>query len=145
MRANQTQLPASCPRRGTAATELALVLPLILLLIGGTLDLGRAVHVQIVLSNSVRVGAEYGATHRASTRTLAAWRARMTSEVTSAATGINGFDPTRLTVTVSMIDDDEDHQVITVSASYPLKQQLFLPTSADTMTITQAVTWRQFR
>ncbi|MGQ9682456.1 MAG: TadE/TadG family type IV pilus assembly protein [Anaerolineae bacterium] len=45
--------------RGQSAVELALVLPLLLLLLLGTVDLGRAFGVWMALSNAAREGARY--------------------------------------------------------------------------------------
>ena len=58
-------------RCGAAAVELAVVLPVLLLLALGCVDLGRAAALNIALSNAARVGAEYGATHRFTSYTLA--------------------------------------------------------------------------
>ncbi len=44
---------------GQALTELALVLPMLALLFIGTLDVGRAFHTQVALSNAARVGVIY--------------------------------------------------------------------------------------
>ncbi|MCT1433984.1 pilus assembly protein, partial [Dietzia maris] len=42
--------------RGAAAVEFALVLPILLLLVLGILEFGRAYHVQTILSNAARDG-----------------------------------------------------------------------------------------
>lgn len=47
--------------RGSAAVEFALVLPLLLLLIFGIIDFGRALNVQITLSAAAREGARWAA------------------------------------------------------------------------------------
>lgn len=49
------------PRRGVAAVEFAVVLPLLLLLLVGIWELGRIIHVQIVLHNAARDAARLGA------------------------------------------------------------------------------------
>ena len=46
---------------GTAAVELAIVLPLLLLLIFGMIDFGRVMQQQIVMTEAVREGARVGA------------------------------------------------------------------------------------
>jgi Flp pilus assembly protein TadG len=46
--------------RGAAAVEMALVLPVLLLLIGGIVDFGRAYFTQIMLTNAAREGARAG-------------------------------------------------------------------------------------
>jgi len=47
--------------RGSAAVELAVISPLLLLLIIGVLDYGRAFYTSITVANAARAGAEYGA------------------------------------------------------------------------------------
>lgn len=47
-------------QRGAAAVEMALVLPLLLALVLGVVDLGLAVYTQSVLSNASREGARAG-------------------------------------------------------------------------------------
>jgi Flp pilus assembly protein TadG len=55
--------------RGAAAVEFALVLPILLMLIGGTIDFGRLYYQQIQLSNAARDGvrlASMGSTYSTS-------------------------------------------------------------------------------
>ena len=46
--------------RGAAAVELALILPVLLLLIGGVVDFGRAFFAQIIITNAAAEGARAG-------------------------------------------------------------------------------------
>lgn len=48
--------------RGQSLVEFALVLPILLLLIGGAVDLGRLFYAQIAISNAAKEGAFFGAT-----------------------------------------------------------------------------------
>ncbi len=48
-------------RRGTAAVEFAIVLPLLLILVMGILEVGRMLDVQQIMTNAVREGARHGA------------------------------------------------------------------------------------
>jgi Flp pilus assembly protein TadG len=52
--------PRAHRQRGAAAVEFALVLPLLLALVLGVVDLGLAVYTQSVLSNASREGARAG-------------------------------------------------------------------------------------
>ncbi|MEX2308126.1 MAG: TadE/TadG family type IV pilus assembly protein [Pirellulales bacterium] len=54
-------------RHGAAATEFAIVAPIFLLLVIGTIELGRALMVQQVLINASRVGARQASTTSATT------------------------------------------------------------------------------
>src|ERR1700687_6240036 len=46
---------------GQSLVELALVLPILLLLLVGTIEIGRFAYYSIVVSNAARAGAQYGA------------------------------------------------------------------------------------
>jgi Flp pilus assembly protein TadG len=48
---------AGFTERGAAALEMAIVLPLLILILGGIIDYGRAFFTQIVLANAAREGA----------------------------------------------------------------------------------------
>lgn len=60
-------------QRGAAAVELALVLPLVLLLVFGIIDFGRAWHMQVALTQAAREGVRVlalgGSSGEATTRT----------------------------------------------------------------------------
>ncbi len=45
------------PRRATAAVELAVVMPLIIILLTGLLEVGRMVQISEILNNAAREGA----------------------------------------------------------------------------------------
>jgi Flp pilus assembly protein TadG len=53
------RLPVGACRRGTAAVEFALVAPFLLLLLGGIVELGRAVYDSAALAGAARAGAQY--------------------------------------------------------------------------------------
>lgn len=49
--------------RGAAAVEMAIVLPLLLLILVGIMEFGRAYNVQVSLTQAAREGARYAAVH----------------------------------------------------------------------------------
>ena len=51
--------PTGGRQKGQALVELALTLPLILLLVLGAMDFGRVYHTKIVITNAAREGANY--------------------------------------------------------------------------------------
>jgi len=74
--------------RGAAAIEFALVLPFLLLIIFGTIDFGRAINAQIVLTEAAREGARLAALGQSEPAVVA--------RTQSAATGLS---PVTVTVT----------------------------------------------
>jgi Flp pilus assembly protein TadG len=78
---------AGGPRdRGAAAVEFALLLPVLLLIVFGIIDFGRALNAQITLTQAAREGARLAALNQAD----------VVSRTQAAATGLSG-----VTVTVN--------------------------------------------
>jgi Flp pilus assembly protein TadG len=50
-------------RRGQSLVEVALLLPILLIILAAVIDLGRVLDASIVLSNAARVGARFGSIH----------------------------------------------------------------------------------
>lgn len=50
-------------RRGQSLVELALIMPIILIIMASVFDIGRVLDASIVLTNAARVGARFGANH----------------------------------------------------------------------------------
>jgi Flp pilus assembly protein TadG len=146
------QLVASPPvirpptnRGGTAAMELALVLPVLLLLALGCVDLGRAISLGIVLSNAARVGAEYGATHRFTAYTLPSWQTQIKQDAAAEVQAIRGFDASQLTLVIQTGTDSAGDVQVTVTASYPFQTVSSWPGLPDSFLMQQSVTDRQYQ
>lgn len=71
--------------RGAVAVEMALVLPVLLLMVGGIIDLGRAFMTQSILTNAAREGTRYAITQ--TTGTAATVNANIISRTQAAANG----------------------------------------------------------
>lgn len=61
--ASTTQPVRNDAQEGQSLVELALLLPVLLLIMAGVLDLGRAFHAYVTVTNAAREGARYGAFH----------------------------------------------------------------------------------
>jgi len=101
-------------RRGQSAVELALVLPLLLLLLLGAVDLGRAFGVWMALSNAAREGARYGCQdpYDPNQRIESYVRREVTSE---------GLVPSAVVVAVDRPSGYEGGNPIVVRVSYPME------------------------
>lgn len=93
--------------RGQSLTEFALCLAVLILILLGVFDLGRAFHAYIVITNAAREGAYYGAMHpsdssgikaRAVSEAEGSGIALSTANVSVSSSGISG---TPMCVTVS--------------------------------------------
>lgn len=94
---------------GQSYVEMALLLPLLILIVMGVLDLGRAFNAHIVVMNAAREGARYGVAHAGND---AAIKDRVLQEVTGTGVtvdaggiaieypnGASAGNPIRVTVT----------------------------------------------
>ncbi len=97
--ATQTTKPVT--RRGAAAVEMAVVLPLLLSLAMLTFDLGGIVSTYLVLSNAGRTGADHAATHRVLPASRSLWESRIKDAIQSEMASFKKFDPTQLQTTIS--------------------------------------------
>jgi Flp pilus assembly protein TadG len=100
-------------QRGQAIVEMALILPLLLMLLMGMMEMGRIGNAYLTATHAARHGARYGAVGGSNTE--------ITNKVLQAAPS---FDPSKVTVTIEPqnrgVGDD-----ITVSVVYPI--QLIAP------------------
>jgi len=109
--------------RGQSLVELALTLPLLMILMAGVLDLAHAFSVAGILSNAAREGARYGATDPTNTDTI-------TNRVVEEAAGAPlTIDPSQ--VVVNTASGTTSGNAITVEVTHDvdllLAQALGLP------------------
>jgi len=103
----------SSPRRGAAAVELAVILPLLLLLLVGVWEIGRLIQLQQIMSNAARTGARVasqGVIINADSSTTEVGTSTGTPNVTTAVSnyllGAGITNQTGLQVTFQFIDGD---------------------------------------
>jgi Flp pilus assembly protein TadG len=92
---------------GAAAVELALVLPILLLLVFGIVDFGRALNLQITLTQAAREGVRPAALRESTTAVNAA--------VAAATVGVTGPAPT---VAISACPPGAGTATVTVSKTF---------------------------
>jgi Flp pilus assembly protein TadG len=107
-------------RAGVAAAELALALPVLVLLVGGCIDFGRFSHVSLTVTNAARAGAEFGGTHPCTPATLDLWEQEVKQAVVNEMATLDRFDPARLTVVVTRVTEG-DYPRVEVDVSYPFE------------------------
>ena len=100
-------------RNGTAVVELALVLPVMLLISMLTVDFGGTVGTYLVLANAARSGADQGATHNYTDISRSAWEARINAAVQAEMVNFKKYDASLLQTTISTsVNADGSIQVV---------------------------------
>jgi Flp pilus assembly protein TadG len=132
-------------RAGTAATEFAIVLPMLMLFALGAADFGRIAFYSEVVSNAARVGAEVGGTRRFTTETRAAWESKVQQAVTEEMQNVPHFDATHLESNVSTSTDSDGIVRVIVDVSYPFNTVVNWPVLPHEVKLHEHVHYRQFR
>src|SRR5580658_255563 len=124
-------------RAGAAAVEFALILPLLVLLVFGCVDLGRSIGAYIIVSNAARVGAEYGYTPFS----YASWQNQVIAAATQEMQGTgSSFNTNQLTVTVTATPTTGNLYRATVQANYTFALLTSLPGLPTQFSVTHSVT-----
>jgi hypothetical protein len=132
-------------RAGTAATEFAIVLPMLMLFALGGADFGRIAFYSEVVSNAARVGAEVGGTRRFTLETRAAWETKVQQAVTEEMQNVPNFDAGRLESSVSTSMDADGIVRVIVDVSYPFNTVVNWPVLPHEVKLHEHVHYRQFR
>jgi len=132
-------------RRGTAAVEFALILPIVMILVLGCIDFGRFTHSYLAVTNAARAGAGFGSVNPYTTASATTWKADIKSAVVDEMSKLNGFDSTQLTVTSSYIDEGNGLWRVKVTVSYPFQSVVSWPGLPATMTMQRVVVMRGTR
>ncbi len=139
------------PRSGLAALELALLLPLILLIVIGCIDFGRFAHSYIGVTNSARAGAGYAHMHPPTVGTMSLWQANIRQialdELTQTlpASGLTAND---VTVNSTRVFDQQNNTTFwraEVTVSMPFRTIIAWPTLPANVTMTRTVKFRGIR
>lgn len=132
-------------REGTAATEFAILLPMLMLFALGGADFGRIAFYSDVVSNAARVGAEVGGTRRFTAETRAAWETKVQQAITEEMQHVPHFNASRLISTVSTQTDSDGIVRVIVDVSYPFTTVVNWPVLPHEVRLHEHVQYRQFR
>lgn len=131
-------------RAGTSAVECAIVLPLVLTLTLGCTDYARVIHVDMVLTNSARVGADFAATHRFTQDSRSSWVARVEAIVREEASTIPGFDESNFSFDVTDTELGEN-VLVSVHCFYQFERAVNWPGLPKTTQLSHTVAMTQYQ
>src|SRR2546422_11688409 len=107
-------------RPALAAVELAILLPVLMLIVLGCVDFGRFAYNYIAVTNSARAGAAYGMMNNYTASTLTNWTAGITQTAKDEMTQqIGSGNVGNVTVTVTPSTDTNGMRRVNVQVSYP--------------------------
>jgi Flp pilus assembly protein TadG len=132
-------------RRGIAAIELAVVLPLVLLFAFAVVDFGRVVHTYITLANAARCGAEYGSMHNFTEYTYDFWESQVRLAIQQEMEGLSGVSPENLQSTVVTTTDNDGLFRVAVDTTFPFRTVVRWPGVPSEVRLRRQVVMRQIR
>ncbi len=106
-------------RHGTTVTELAVVLPVVLIVLLGIIDLAQAIYAFGTVSEAARAGARYAIVHGANSAAPTGPTANNTTVASIVTTNAPALDPARLSITSSWSNGNNDPvSPVTVTVTY---------------------------
>jgi Flp pilus assembly protein TadG len=143
--ANPSAAAINASRRGTAAVEFAICVPLLLLFALASADFGRASYYHQVVCNAARTGAESGATHKFTSYTRPAWENAVHEAVLAEMNNIPHFDVDQMTYQLTTTVDADGLARVRLGVSYPFRTAVAWPGLPSSVTLSKAVEYREFR
>ena len=135
-----------CLRRGTAAFELAIILPVLVTIVLSCLDFGQFAYNYIALSNAVRAGAAWGMMQTPPPSDPPAWQTSIQTYVSNEMSLQTGFVPDNLTVTAPPPTSEPGGTWrFSVTATYPFQTVISYVGIPHSLTLSQTVTMRFIR
>jgi Flp pilus assembly protein TadG len=129
-------------RKGVTATELAVILPLLMVLVLGSVDFGRFALSYIAVTNAARAGAGFGSVNSYTTATYSNWQNQVSQAV---ADEMSDFDTTNLSVTATGIAESGGLWRAQVIVSYPFHCLVPWPGIPSTVNMQRTVVLRATR
>jgi len=131
-------------QRRNRAVEMAIILPLLVTIVLGCVDLGRFAHAFIAINNAARAGSGFACLHPVTATTQSKWhqQIRQTVETELGAR----FDPSLLDVPPPEVSIEPDgRKRVRVEVSYPFETIVPWPMLPTDMSLRRAVEMRFIR
>lgn len=138
-----SQTPEHLQRRnrpGAAAVELAIALPLLLLLALGCLDLGRVASTALVLNHAVAAGSLRAATRQRTLLNSADWEVAVRTRVSEEMQQLPDFDPSLLSLDVTVSQSPLGETVVALVVEYPFAMIVDYPGLPGEFTLRETAT-----
>lgn len=145
LRTTKQFVPSAGDRRGTAAVEFAVVLPLLILIVLATIDLSRMAHASYTLSNALRAGAEVAATKRVTTYSQSQWESEVDLAIREHLQQSLGPVAAPVQIDITTVPVAGNLNQTTLQATLPLEATADWPVFGGTYVVTESFQIRQYR
>lgn len=108
-------------RRGAAALECAIVLPVIMLLILGCVDFGRVAYFSILVNSAAGAGMTYATTHRYTAMTQGIWEEQLRLAIREELQALPNFSEEVMFCSVATSENHNETVSISLVVRYPFK------------------------
>jgi Flp pilus assembly protein TadG len=132
-------------RPAAAATELALILPLLLLVVLGCVDFGRFIYAYIAVTNAARAGSFCGATNPYTTGTYGSWQSKVQQAAADEMGSIGGFTKSNVTATAVTTGESGSNWRARCTVPCTFTTVVNWPTVPNSVTIQRTVEMRAIR
>lgn len=124
-------------RNAAALIEMALILPVLVVLVLICVDFGRFATAYTAVTNAAREGASFGGTHPHTDSTANIWRKKITETVSDEMSGIPGFATESLVVSEPVLIASQKRSRVRVKVTYNFKPAITWPILPKEMKITR--------
>ncbi|MBS0204983.1 MAG: pilus assembly protein [Planctomycetes bacterium] len=132
-------------RSGAALVELAIALPVLFLITFICIDFGSSAGAYLVLSNAARAGADYGATHRFTSDSAAAWEARMIRAIQQEMANAKRYAPGQLQTSISTSNNGDGTIQVIVDLRYTYQTIVSWTAIPATIPLHSRIEMRQYQ
>lgn len=122
--------------------EMAVVLPLLVLLLLAACDFGRFAHTQVAVASAARAGAGQASRSQPTGATRSQWEADIHTAVRNELEGLADFQVDRLTIRITSVAETGGTSRASVQVSYPFRTLISWGTLPDLMTCRETVVFR---
>jgi|GEM_PF-2434837 Flp pilus assembly protein TadG len=132
-------------RCGASATELAILLPVVVVFTVGAVDLGRGAHLYQAVNNASRTGAQFAATQPVWEDSKEELAEETRATVLRELTQFHGYKANECSVNVDFVRRNDYSHDVTVTTEHKFHTTLTWPFIGNPTPIRSQVTMRRFR
>lgn len=132
-------------RRGAAAVELAIVLPVLMGIALASTDFGRIISAYLVVSNAARAGAEYGASNRFTSFSRGSWETQVNQAAAQELQNLASYSAANQTIALTTTTDSQGEIQVSVNVTYQFQMIVSWIGLPSTVVLRHQVLMRQYR